>query len=323
MYGAGAVGGVVGARLHQGGHEVVLVARGAHREAIARDGLVLESPEGRTTLRIPVVAAPDGVDWSGEPVVLLAVKGQHTMTAMEALVGRAPPATPVVCAQNGVDNERWVLRHFANTYGMCVMCATTYLRPGRVESHYSPVTGLLDIGRFPRGEDEVTGAVATALRGSTFGSVSRSDIMRWKYRKLLMNLSNAVEALCGPGTSASALARAATSEGEACLRAAQIEFASVEEDAERRRELSPTKEAVGSIGQVNRAGGGSTWQSLARGAGSVEVDFLNGEIVLLGRLHGVGTPVNDLLQRLTVEAIRSAAPPGLHSVEELLGRALG
>ena len=44
--------------------------------------------------------------------------------------------------------------------------------------------------------------------------------------------------------------------------------------------------------------GGSTWQSLAKGASSVEVDYLNGEIVLLGRLHGVATPANETLQRL-------------------------
>ena len=41
-----------------------------------------------------------------------------------------------------------------------------------------------------------------------------------------------------------------------------------------------------------RRGGGSSWQSLARGTGTIETDYLNGEIVLLGRLHGVPTPVN-------------------------------
>ena len=44
--------------------------------------------------------------------------------------------------------------------------------------------------------------------------------------------------------------------------------------------------------------GGSTWQSLVRGAETVEVDYLNGEIVMLGRLHGFPTPVNAALQRL-------------------------
>jgi 2-dehydropantoate 2-reductase len=59
-----------------------------------------------------------------------------------------------------------------------------------------------------------------------------------------------------------------------------------------------------------RRGGGSTWQSLARGLGSTEADFLNGEIVLLGRLHGVATPVNGLLQRLAGAAAREGRRPG-------------
>ena len=57
-------------------------------------------------------------------------------------------------------------------------------------------------------------------------------------------------------------------------------------------------------------GGGSSWQSLARGTGNIESDYLNGEIALLGRLHGVPTPVNALLQRLAAEAAARRDPPG-------------
>ena len=64
-------------------------------------------------------------------------------------------------------------------------------------------------------------------------------------------------------------------------------------------------------------GGGSSWQSLARGTGSMEVDQLNGEIVLLGRLHGVPTPVNELLQRIGHDLAASGAPPGSLTVAEL------
>ncbi len=70
-----------------------------------------------------------------------------------------------------------------------------------------------------------------------------------------------------------------------------------------------------------RRPGGSTWQSLARGA-SVEVDYLNGEIVLLGRLHDVPTPVNELLQHATHHAAAAGTPPGAIPAAELLA-ALG
>jgi 2-dehydropantoate 2-reductase len=55
--------------------------------------------------------------------------------------------------------------------------------------------------------------------------------------------------------------------------------------------------------------GGSTWQSLIRETGSVEVDYLNGEIALLGRLHDIPTPINDLLQRLVTDYARTRRPP--------------
>ena len=64
--------------------------------------------------------------------------------------------------------------------------------------------------------------------------------------------------------------------------------------------------------------GGSSWQSLTRGTGSIEADFLNGEIVLLGREHGVPTPLNEVLQRLANQAARDRRPPGSATPDEIL-----
>jgi len=63
--------------------------------------------------------------------------------------------------------------------------------------------------------------------------------------------------------------------------------------------------------------GGSSWQSLARGSGSVEADYLNGEIVLLGRLQGVPTPVNELAQRVANRMARECAAPGSVAAAEI------
>jgi 2-dehydropantoate 2-reductase len=68
-------------------------------------------------------------------------------------------------------------------------------------------------------------------------------------------------------------------------------------------------------------GGGSSWQSLTRGTGSIEADFLNGEIVLLGREHDVPTPVNEALQRLANRAAADRIPPGSLTPEEVLAAA--
>jgi 2-dehydropantoate 2-reductase len=314
VMGAGGIGGAVGGRLFQKGFDVTLVARGEHGRAL-EEGLVLEAPGETVTLPVPVVSDPAQVSWdahaNGEAVVLLAVKGQQTDHALTQL-HVAPPSTPVVCMQNGVENERRVLRHFANTYAMCVMCPATQLRPGVVQIHSAPVSGLLDLGRFPSGIDDRGQAIADAIATTTFQSVARDDIMRWKYRKLLMNLANAVEALSGAEGRFGPLAREAQREGKEALAAAGIDMASSEEDRARRGDylqLAPT-----SSGEWQ---GGSSWQSLARRAGSIEAEFLNGEIVLLGALHGVPTPVNAFLQRLAVQAALEGSPPGSWRIEEL------
>jgi len=311
VVGAGAIGGAVGGRLFEKGHDVVLVARGAHGRAL-ETGLVLESPTETVTLPVPAVTDPAQIAWDdSDTVVLLAVKGQHTDHALSQLAV-APPETPVVCMQNGVENERRVLRHFANTYGMCVMCPASQLRPGVVQVHSSPVSGLLDLGCYPSGLDDRGQAISDAIATTTFQSVARPDIMRWKYRKLLMNLANAVEALCGPEGRFSPLAKEAQREGKAALAAAGIAVASAEEDRERRGDYLQL--ATTTSGQWR---GGSSWQSLARGAGSIEAQYLNGEIVLLGGLHGVPTPVNALLERFAVRAAAEGAAPGAWRIEEL------
>ncbi|HVT42610.1 MAG TPA: 2-dehydropantoate 2-reductase N-terminal domain-containing protein [Acidimicrobiales bacterium] len=314
VVGAGAIGGAVGGRLFQQGFDVTLVARGEHGKAL-QAGLVLEAPDETVTLPVPAVTEPTDVSWDpdadGDPVVLLAVKGQHTDHAL-AQLRVAPPGTAVVCMQNGVENERRALRHFADTYGMCVMCPATQLRPGVVQIHSAPVSGLLDLGRFPDGLDDRGRAIASAIDSTAFESVARPDIMRWKYRKLLMNLANAVEALAGPEGRFGPLAREAQREGKDALAAAGIEVATSEEDRARRGDalqISPT-----SSGEWQ---GGSSWQSLARGTGTIEAEFLNGEIVLLGALHGVPTPVNALLQRLALAAAAEGAGPGTWRIEEL------
>jgi len=314
VYGAGAIGGLVGALLAENGHKVVLVARGAHAEAISRHGLVVEDAEGRRVVRVPVVTDPASAGVTEDDVVLLAMKSQDTAAALDVLRKIAPRTVKVACLQNGVENERAALRYFERVYGVCVLCPAGHLQPGAIRAYSSPVPGLLDVGRFPEGTDQISRAICDAFRDAKFDVVERPDIMRWKYRKLLANLVNAVEALCVPG-GRSEIRRLAQAEAETCFEAARIDFASAEEDRARRGDLMRFYDVGG-----EPRGGGSSWQSLRRGTGSIEADFLNGEVVLLGRLHGIPTPVNALLQELAWEAALNMRQPGFMEASELIQR---
>jgi 2-dehydropantoate 2-reductase len=314
VMGAGAVGGVVGGRLAEHGHDVVLVARGAHHDAIAADGLLVRCPDGEVRVDVPVVAHPGELRLGDDDVVLLAVKGQDTRAALDALAA-GPPDLAIACLQNGVDNERQVLRRTPNTYAVPVMLPATHLHPGVVDAASSPVTGILDVGRYPHGVDERAVALSSAFAASTFSSVTNPDIMRFKWAKLLMNLGNSLQAAVGTVDGAGDLYSAARSEGAAVIAAAGIDCASASEDAERRGDLLSMRPIEG-----ERRGGGSSWQSLSRGTGTIEADLLNGEIVLLGRLHDVPTPVNALLQQVANELARAKAPPGSLTVADLEAR---
>jgi 2-dehydropantoate 2-reductase len=309
VYGAGAVGGVIGARLFQQGHEVTLIARGAHYEAIRDRGLRLETPDESLTLPIPVADRPAEVKFAGGDVVLLAMKTQDTAAALTELSAAAPPEVIIASAQNGVENERLALRRFPEVYGVCVLLPASFLEPGVVETYMAPVFGRLDVGRYPRGEDETAGALAGAFTGAGFEAEVRPDIMRFKYGKLVTNLGNAVEAVIGPGEAGREIARMAREEGAACLRVAGIE-------AERGVTVLARARPVRGRDRV----GGSTHQSLQRGTGTIEADYLNGEIVLLGREHGVPTPVNELLRSLANRMAREGLSPGLMTAEEFLAR---
>lgn len=315
MLGAGAVGGVVAARLAGSGQQVVVVARGPHLEAIRGDGLTLATPDRTLTCDVAAVRSPRAIDWRDGDVVLLAVKSQDTYPALSDLVQVAPPTTPVVCLQNGVSNEPTALRWFEHVYGVVVMLPATHLEAGVVAQHSSPVPGLLDIGRWPSGADGFCGRLAGVFREAGFDVRVLEDVARWKYAKLLANLSNVVGALCGPDERHGRITELARDEGRRCLEAAGIAFASREEDRDRRGELLQVQAAVGQPRQ-----GSSSWQSLARRTGSIETDFLNGEIVRIGRLNGVATPVNGLLQRLAREHARERRDPGSVGPADVLDR---
>lgn len=312
ILGAGAIGGVVGGLLAHAKRDVLVLARGAHLEAIRRDGLRVEGPEQTFTVQVPVADSSDAVDWRADDIVLLATKTQDAAIALHELA--PPPHVPVVCLTNGVEAERIALRQVRHVYGGYVAMPATYLSPGVVQAWASPVPGVIDLGAYPDGLGEHAHEIAGELGAAGFTCEVRGNIMKWKRGKLLSNLANGAEALCGPTARNSKLATRARAEARECFSAAGLSCTIDAEDAARRAGYQSRP-----IAGETRAGG-STWQSLVRGATRLETDYLNGEIALLGRLHGVPTPVNEALQALAAEAARTNHAPGSMSIEELTAR---
>lgn len=314
VVGAGAVGGVVGANLAIAGTPVVAIARGEHARAMRESGLRYESPGGTRVVELPVATSVGEIDVTDDDVFMLGVKSQDTAGVLNDLRAAGVTDQPIVCMQNGVENERQALRLFPNVYGICVMLPADHLAPGAVRVWTAPSSGLLDVGRYPHGVDDLSVRLAATLEAATFGSIPRDDIMSWKYRKLMMNLNNALEAVCGRDGFKGRLGEMVRAEGEAVLAAAGITVISTKDDLARRGDALK----IQPVGDEQRRAGGSSWQSLRRGTGTIETDYLTGEIVLLGRLHGVPTPANEALQAAAAEMARSGEPPASRAVDDVL-----
>ncbi|MFD2418228.1 rhodanese-like domain-containing protein [Amycolatopsis pigmentata] len=315
IIGAGAVGSTVAAQLHLAGISVVLIARGEHGKAIREDGLRYLRPESERRVHLPVAADSREVELTADDVLVLATKAQHTEDVLREWSWR--PAgdglaadLPLVSLQNGLESERAALRRFGSVFGASIWLPATYLTPGEVSAEGARAPGIFWLGTYPDGRNPRVDAIAEDFRRAEFVVRVVTDLSRWKAGKLLSNLVNAVDALCGEQVKS--IVDELRDEGLRVFAAAGIGVADLRNESD--VDLSVVK-AVETGGRARR--GTSTWQSMVRGAGSVEVDFLNGEIVLLGRLHGVPTPLNALVQRRLSLAAERGERPGSMDADEL------
>lgn len=315
IYGVGAIGGTLAVCLSQAGYDVVGIARGEQLHAIRTAGLKLRTPDGDVTQKFPTVAHPSEIDFQRDDMVLLTMKTQHTEDALHALRASGVRRQTIACMQNGVANERLASRYFGNVLGVVVMMPAIYLTPGEVIAIGVPKHGIFDIGRFPQATSSAVTQLADALNASGFAAFPHEDVMRGKYGKLLLNLNNGIDSTLGAVARDGIYAQQAKQEALAVYAKAGITYDDVGADDARRKQLMQPGEVPGAANV-----GSSAAQSLARNAGSIETDYLNGEIALLGRLHGVPTPVNACFAELAAELSSKGVQPGSMSEDEVNAR---
>jgi 2-dehydropantoate 2-reductase len=219
---------------------------------------------------------------------------------------------PIFCAQNGVTNERLALRRFPNVHGVTVMMPAGFADAGEVNAFGAPRHGIFDIGRFPAGEDAADAALAALLEQANIAAFVMADVMASKHGKLLLNLGNIVEAALGVDADTRPLRARLRAEAETAYRAAGIPWRDVGAKDPRRDALLRTDPIEG----ITALGSSST-QSLVRGAGSIETDYLNGEIVRIGRENGVPVPLNAWFTDLAARLAREQRPPGTLTAADL------
>jgi 2-dehydropantoate 2-reductase len=316
IIGAGAVGASLAAEFQIHGIPYVLVGRGAQIEHIAAHGLTYRRPAGTKVVRLNAVDTRTPPALKPDDILLLTVKAQDVEAATDFWAwrdvesGGLASGLPVVTFQNGLAAEDIALRRFDRVYAASIIVPARYTVTGEVVVGGEPNIGIVTVGRYPSGLDETARAISSDLSKIGYLAEARADIRRWKAAKLEHNVKNAVELFAGTPEDRAKAAGGLAQEARTVLQAAGLDPAA---PSERVVDISGWRVADGSGIEPGQQ---STWQSFARGASS-EVDYLNGEIVRLGRLHGVAAPLNAAFQRAAAKLARDGGKPGSLDIEEV------
>ncbi|WP_148309694.1 ketopantoate reductase family protein [Kutzneria albida] len=333
--GAGAIGSALGGLLAQRGSEVLLIARGDHARSVMANGVTVRCPDTRSTVHVPTVTGPDQVRLTDRDVLVLTTKTHQAEAAVEqwadvpvhdrdgTVLGSAAELLPIFTALNGVASEEIALRYFERVFAVCVWFPTVMTEPGEVIVRTLPPRGIFHVGRYgvssdPAADTKLVASIGEEWAAAEFQVIRSEDVLRWKYRKLLANVGNVLQALLGDTAGAEDLRRAAEDECREIFASAGIAFAGDEESQAAWGALS-IEPVPGEPAQL----GSSSWQSLVRGHSTIETSYLNGEIALIARRIGRSAPLNAKLTALARRAAREGLRPGSLGVEDLrahLGR---
>ncbi len=299
VFGAGAIGSFVGARLHEAGVSVQLIGRQAQVDAIRANGLLVKGLQESHIVHLPAATTLDGT----ADIILLTVKSQDVESACGAIAALHSCAT-VVTMQNGVrsDGEASDILGRDRIVGCILNISATYLEPGVVEQN---TRAFFQVGApFPDAAPRVDAVLA--LLSPVIKTEFVLDVARARWTKLIANLNNAIMTITGlpigkalrhPG-----LARLSIATIREGVKTAQLGGFGLDQSRRARtfRLMSTLPLSLSYLIFRKRLAGNfppdstfgpSTLQSLKRGSSS-ELDYLNGEIVALGKQIGRPTPYN-------------------------------
>ena len=284
---AGGVGGYFGGRLAAAGHDVHFIARGAHLAAIRESGLRIKSPLGDLHLK-DVSVTDDPAAIGPVEAVLFAVKLWDTDRAAEACKPLLGPETVVVPFQNGVSSVNVLTEHLGPHYvaGGVAQIAAVIEAPGVIR--HSGTMAKLTVGERHGSHSARIRKLLAAFEDAGFDHAHANDITRVIWEKFIfLSALSGLTTLCrqpiGPIRSdpdARVLLGGAVKETASVARADGIKLAG---DTEAK--------IMGFIDGLPEGMKASMLHDLENGR-RLELQWLSGEVVRLGRKYDIPTPVH-------------------------------
>src|SRR5271156_758537 len=284
VMGAGAVGCYYGGMLARAGHDVTLIGRPQHVEAIERHGLRLETQTFDERIRVSASTEESAVQ--GAQLVLFCVKSTDTESAAVAIKPHLAPDALVLSLQNGVENaDRLRTLLTQEVAAAVVYIGTEMAGPGHVKHHGR---GELLIEPSKASEDVARALIAAGVPTDISGNVHGA-----LWAKLILNCAyNALSAIAqlpyGRLVKGAGIAAVMRDVVDECVAVAQADGVTIPGDVDA---------AIRKIAETVPGQYSSTAQDLARGK-RTEIDHLNGLIVRRGEALGVATPANRLLHAI-------------------------
>jgi 2-dehydropantoate 2-reductase len=285
---AGAVGGYFGARLAAAGHDVVFFARGANLDAIRKNGVSIKSPLGDLHVKsVNVTDDPKGV--APVDIVLFAVKLWDLETAAAALRPIIGPTTQLITLQNGVDAVERVapILGASHVAGGTTQIVSVLEAPG-VINHTSKLA-LIRCGHLDKHSDPTLEAFVEEGKKAGLDFAISDDIERDLWTKFVMlggtsGITASTRQTIGPILADPDTRAFFLSLMQEVVTVGRAKGVNLPEDlAHERMRLIET-----SFPPTMRA---SMANDLERG-NRLELDWLAGRVVQLGRALGIPTPAN-------------------------------
>ncbi len=319
IMGAGAIGCYLGGKLIAKGHDVVMVGRSSLAGEIAEHGLHLTDYTGETIDLEPnqVAYVTDPSRLGDRDAIFLTVKNPATVDAGEQIKPHLPAHAPVISFQNGVRNAALLREVLPDAKVLAGMVPFNVVRSEGARFHLG-TSGPLVMEKTNAGEDRA----AAALVEAGFEAQVLENLPGILWTKLLMNMSNAVNALVGVPLREGLGNRDYRRVVAACIREGLRALDAAGIKPVRYGRMLP-RIAPGVLGlpdwlffrvaaamvKIDPEARSSMWEDLQRGR-ETEIDYLNGEIIALGEKHAVPTPVNrrifDMIKQ--AEEAKSGSP---------------
>jgi 2-dehydropantoate 2-reductase len=320
VYGAGAVGGVLGGMLSLQHHDVCLVGRRALVQAIGAGGLRVKSATGEYLAHPRATETPDPGDAGPDTCILLTVKCHHVHAAVEALSAVFPRETPIVCFQNGVACEDMAAARFARVYGGVFRMTCSMLQPGHVSLRS---TGRVIVGLHPKGADRFARELAGVFSKAGFDAAASRAILADKWLKLAVNTQSVFHAVVDPrdhdSNEFTNLKVDVLEETRRVLKAAKIRAVSCDgRDPGIEEMIAELKKPRARRTEPGIKVRNSVWQDLHLKRDRVEAAYVHEPLIALGREHGVPTPVNAAALEVVQRVLASGAGPDSLRLAEVL-----